>query len=261
MQSPNLFQILHCFIHHTPRQFRPSLPFFFFLFLRTLPTRLHLECCATPFMLLFQQRNAHYHISFFNSSHNFDSLRSASMWLSDERSLYSSIPHRTAAQPVFGTKSFHCSQIPFVFLNLLIGVEQRCLARNESLFASILSRKWSAHHPMDCERVWLHSTRYSHIKPEFWPSAMSEESAESSHSSTSLFGLNLLFLYIAPSNPEYPVMRAFLELSVMNVEKEMSMVKEGRRSNSEDGCLRWINDVRWKMFKISHLREIDRTNE
>ena len=141
MQSPNLFQILHCFMYYKPRQFRPSLsPFFFFLFLCTLPTSLHLECCATPFMLPFQRRNAHYHISFFNSSHNFDSLRSASMRLSDKRSLYSSIHHYTAAQPVFGTKSFHCSQISFVFLNLLIGVEQRCLARNESLFASILSR-------------------------------------------------------------------------------------------------------------------------
>ena len=106
-------------------------------------------------MLPFLQRNAHSHISFFNSSHIFDSLRSASMRLSDKRSFYSSIPHHTAAQPVFGTKSYHCSQIPFVFLNLLIGVEQRCFARNESLFASIPSRKWSAHHPMDCERVWL----------------------------------------------------------------------------------------------------------
>ena len=76
------------------------------------------------------------------------------------------------------------------------------------------------------------------IKPELWPSAMCEESAESSHSSTSLFGLNLFFLYIEPSNPEDPVIRAMLELSVMNVEKEMSMVKEGRRSNSEDGRLR-----------------------
>ena len=64
------------------------------------------------------------------------------------------------------------------------------------------------------------------IKPELWPSAMCEESAESSHSSTSLFGINLLFLYIAHSNPEDPVMRALLELSVMNVKKEMSMVKE-----------------------------------
>ena len=34
------------------------------------------------------------------------------------------------------------------------------------------------------------------IKPEFWPFAMREECAESSHSSTSLFGLNLFFLYI-----------------------------------------------------------------
>ena len=54
---PNLFQILHCFIHHKSRQFHPSLsPFFFFLFLlRTLPTSLHLECCATPFMLPFHK--------------------------------------------------------------------------------------------------------------------------------------------------------------------------------------------------------------
>ena len=74
-------------------------------------------------------------------SHNFDSLRSASMRLSDKRSLYSSIPHHTAVQPALGTKSYHCSQIPFLFQNLLIGVEQRCLDRNESLFASIPSRK------------------------------------------------------------------------------------------------------------------------
>ena len=64
------------------------------------------------------------------------------------------------------------------------------------------------------------------IKPEFWPFAMREECAESSHSSTSLFRINLFFLYIAHSNLEDPVMRAMLELSVMNVEKEMSMVKE-----------------------------------
>ena len=64
------------------------------------------------------------------------------------------------------------------------------------------------------------------IKPEFWPSAISEECAESSHSSTSLFGLNLFFLYVALSNQNDPVMRTMLELSVMNVEKEMSMVKE-----------------------------------
>ena len=76
------------------------------------------------------------------------------------------------------------------------------------------------------------------IKTEFGPSAMREESMEYSHSSTSLFGLNLFFLYVALSNPEDPVMRAMLELSVVNVEKEMSMVKEGRRSNSEDGRLR-----------------------
>ena len=64
---PNLFQILYCFMYHTPRQFRPSLSLSFFHFFSTLPTILHLECCATPFILLFQQRNAHYHTSFFNS--------------------------------------------------------------------------------------------------------------------------------------------------------------------------------------------------
>ena len=73
-------------------------------------------------MLLFQQRNAYNHSSFFNSSHICDSLRSTSMRLSDERSLHSSIPHHTAVQPALGTKSYHCSQISFVFLNLLIEV-------------------------------------------------------------------------------------------------------------------------------------------
>ena len=76
------------------------------------------------------------------------------------------------------------------------------------------------------------------IKPELWPSAMHEEWAEYSHSSTSLFRINLLFLYIEPSNPEDPVIRAMLELSVMNVKKEIRIVKEGRRSDSEDGRLR-----------------------
>ena len=38
-----------------------------------LTTSLHLECCATPLILLFQQRNAHYHTSFFNSSKVTDS--------------------------------------------------------------------------------------------------------------------------------------------------------------------------------------------
>ena len=55
-------------------------------------------------------------------SHIIDSLLSASMRLSDERSLYSSVPHYTVVQPALVTKSYHCSQIPFAFLNLLIGV-------------------------------------------------------------------------------------------------------------------------------------------
>ena len=53
-----------------------SIPFTFLLLLlllSTLPTSLHLECCATPFTLLFQQRNAHYHTAFFNSSNVTDS--------------------------------------------------------------------------------------------------------------------------------------------------------------------------------------------
>ena len=79
------------------------------------------------------------------------------------------------------------------------------------------------------------------IKPELWPSAMREEWAESSHSSTSLFGLNLFFFYIAPSNPEDPVMREMLELSVMNVEKEMSMVKEGRKEKQQRGWSPSVN--------------------
>ena len=61
------------------------------------------------------------HILFQLITH-FDSLRSASMRLSDKHSLHPSIPHHTAAQPALGTKSYHCSQIPFVFQNLLIGV-------------------------------------------------------------------------------------------------------------------------------------------
>ena len=137
-------------------------------FLRTLPTSLHLECCATPFMLPFQRRNAHSHISFFNSSHIINSLRSASMRLSDKRSLHSSIPHHTAVQPALGTKSYHCSQIPFIFLNLLIGVWAE-MPRSQWIAVCIHSiKKWSAHHPMDCKRVWLHSTRDSQHLTGVW---------------------------------------------------------------------------------------------
>ena len=34
---PNLFQILHCFMHHKPRQFRPSLSLSFFFLPHSLP--------------------------------------------------------------------------------------------------------------------------------------------------------------------------------------------------------------------------------
>ena len=62
-------------MHHKPRQFRPSLSlsFFFFLFLRTLPTSLHLECCATPFMHLFQRR-MHIATHPFSTHHTFSIL-------------------------------------------------------------------------------------------------------------------------------------------------------------------------------------------
>ena len=90
-------------------------------------------------------------------SHIFNFLRSASMRLSDERSLHSSIPHRTTAQPALGTKSYHCSQISFVFLNLLIRVWAE-MPQSQWIAVCIDSiKKWSAHHPMDCKRVWLHS--------------------------------------------------------------------------------------------------------
>ena len=113
-------------------------------------------------MLPFQQRNAQSHTSFFNSSHIIDSLRSASVRLSDKRSLsihpflITLLFNQLLERDHFTVLRFHS-----YFWICWSECEKRCLDRNESLFVSILSRKWSAHHPMDCERVWLHSIRYS----------------------------------------------------------------------------------------------------
>ena len=261
MQSPNLFQILHCFMYYKPRQFRPSLsPFFFFLFLCTLPTSLHLECCATPFMLPFQRRNAHSHISFFNSSHNFDSLRSASMRLSDKRSLYSSIHHYTAAQPVFGTKSFHCSQISFVFLNLLIGVCAE-MPRSQWIAVCIDSIK-----KMICtspDGLWTClTTFYSLFSHQTGVLTICDERRK-----RGIFAFINFTLWTQLIILVYRTIQSgrSCDESVSGAEcdecGERNEHGEGRRGDSEDGRLRWIDDVRWKMFKISHLREIDRTNE
>ena len=54
----------------------PSIPFTFLLLLlllTTLTTSLYLEWCATPFILLFRQRNANNHTSFLNSKYDTDS--------------------------------------------------------------------------------------------------------------------------------------------------------------------------------------------
>ena len=55
-----------CIAHsdNSVHPFYPSLSSTLF----TFPTILHLEYCATLFILLFQQRNAHNYTSFFNSS-------------------------------------------------------------------------------------------------------------------------------------------------------------------------------------------------
>ena len=113
---------------------------------------------------------------------------------------------------------------------------------------------------MDCKRVWLHSPRYSqHLTGALAICDARRRRGIFTFINFTLWNQSIL-LYVALSNQNDPVIRAMLELSVVNVEKEMRMVKEGRKSNSEDGRLRWIDDVRWKMFKVSHLREIERTN-
>ena len=107
----------------------------------------------------------------------------------------------------------------------------RCVSRDASLAMNRCLHRSYQENDLHINRWTVNVSDYIllailNIKPNLWPSAMREECAEYSHSSTSLFRINLLFLYIAHSNPEDPVMRAMLELSVMNVDKEMSMVKE-----------------------------------
>ena len=194
-------------------------------------------------MLLFQQRNAHSHTSFFNSSHIFDSLRSASMRLSDKRSLHPSIPHHTAAQPAL--EQNHTTVLRFHSSFWICWSE---LSKDASLAMNRCLHRSYQENDLHINRWTVNVSDYIllailNIKPEFWPSAMSEECAESSYSSTSLFRIKLFFLYIAHSNPEDPMMRAMLELSVMNVEKEIIMVKERRKEKQQRGWSPSLN--RW----------------
>lgn len=62
------------------------------------------------------------------------------------------------------------------------------------------------------------------IKTKLLSPELKAESAESSHSPTSLFGLDLYLLQVSRSRPEDPITSALLELSVMNVEKEIGVV-------------------------------------
>ena len=137
--------------------------------------------------------------------------------------------------------------------------EQRCLNRNESLFASILSRKWSAHHPMDCERVWLHSTRDSqHLTEALAICDVRRKHGIFAFINFTLWTQSILLVYrtLQPGR-SWDESDAGAECDECGERNEHG---EGRKSNSEDGRLRWIDDVCWKMFKVSHLREIGRTN-
>ena len=191
-----------------------------------------------------------------------DSLRSASMQLSDERFLHSSNPHHTAAQPALVTKSYHYSQIWFVFQNLLIEVWEEMLRSQWIAVCIDLIKKMICTSP---DGLWTclttFSSRFSTSNRSFGH-LRSAKNARNLHIHH-LHSLDSIYYSCIsyPPNPEDPVMRTLLELCVVNAEKDMSIVKEGRRSDSENGRLRWIDDVRWKMFKVSHLREIGRTNE
>ena len=229
----------------------------------TLTTSLHLECCATSFILLFQQRNAHRHTSFFNSSHICDSLRSTSIRLSDDCSLHSSIPHHTAAQPALWTKSYHCSQIPFVFLNLLIGVcaemphsqwiavcidsiKKMICSSPDGLWTCLItfSSRFSTSNRSFGHLRWAKNARNLHIHQP--------HSLESNYSSCISHTRIRKILWWE---------RCWIWVWWMWRKKWAWWRKKGRRSDSENGRLRWIDDVCWKMFKVSHLREIGRTNE
>ena len=119
----------------------------------------------------------------------------------------------------------YCSQITSVFLNLLIGAYAE-MPRSQWIAVCIDPIVEMVYASPD-GRVNVFDyilPAILNIKPKLLPPALREESAEASHSSTSLFGLDLFFLNVARSHPEDPVTSALLELSVMNVEKEIGVV-------------------------------------
>ena len=214
-------------------------------------------------MLPFQRRNAHSHISFFNSSHIINSLRSVSMRLSDKRSLHSSIPHHTAVQPALGTKSYHCSQIPFVILNLLIGVWAE-MPQSQWIAVCIDSIK-----KMICtspDGLWTCLTTFSSLfstSNRSFGHLRCAKNARNLHIHQ-LHSLESIYSSCISHTRIWKILwweRCWNWVWWMWRKKWAWWMNEGRRSDSENGCLRWIDDVCWKMFKVSHLREIDRTNE
>ena len=119
----------------------------------------------------------------------------------------------------------YCSQITSVFLTLLIGAYAE-MPRAQWIAACldpIVEMVYAS--PDGRVNVFDYILpAILNIKPKLLPPALREESAAASHSATSLFGLDLFFLQAARSHPEDPVTSALLELSVMNVEKEIGVV-------------------------------------
>ena len=112
---------------------------------------------------------------------------------------------------------------------------------------------------MDCKRVWLHSTRYS----QHLTGVLAICNARRMRGICTFINFTLWVQSIPLVYRTLQSGRSCDE-SVARVGcdecGERNEHGEGRRSDSEDGRLRWIDDVCWKMFKVSHLREIERTN-
>ena len=203
------------------------------------------------------------HSSTSRPSHNFNSLHSASMQISDKCSLYSFIPHHTAAQPAFGTKSYHCSQISFVFLNLLIEV---CAEMPQSQWIAVCIDSILK---MICslpDELWTCLITFSPLFSTYNRSVDHLRCAKNGRNLHihRLHSLDSIYSSCISYPPFWKILwweRCWSWVWWMWKKKWAWWRKEGMRSNSEDGRLCWIDDVCWKMFKVSHLREIDRTNE